>query len=159
MINTSIASRSTRLLQKIAKTKLKPYVWVFDWWESFLESILDLDSAALALDTISSIVRASLEGLASTGGWTPLPFVFSFGWETLTSSFFSFWTPVGCWVLRGWLGGGMRRKSSWILSDILWIVYFVCSLQIRVSRDFCPIKGFVVRFSAIVPTDYRYLRG
>ena len=94
MINISITSRSTRPLQKIAKTKLKPPVWVFDWWESCLESTLDLDSAALALDTISPIVRAFSEGLASARGWTPLPFAFSSGQETPTSPFFFLFKPL-----------------------------------------------------------------
>ena len=52
-----------------------------------------------------------------------------------------------------------RRKNSWVLSDIFWIIYFVCSPQIRVSRDSCPIKGFLVCFSAIVLTDYCHLCG
>ena len=52
-----------------------------------------------------------------------------------------------------------RRKSSWILPDIFWIVYLVCSPQIEVSRDSCLIKGFVVCFGTIVPADYRHLRG
>ena len=134
MINISITSRSTRSLQKIAKTKLKPHVWVFDWRESCLESTLDLDSAALAFDTISPIVRAFSEGLASAGGWTPLPFAFSSGQETPTSPlFFFFLNP--CWdlnPLRRVLGderllgrrkgkGYKRRKSSWILSDIFYM--------------------------------------
>ena len=155
-----------KAITKIAKTKLEPYIWVFDWWESFLKSILELDSAALALDIIFSIVRASLEGLASVGGWTPLPFAFSFGGEIPTSPFFFFLSP--CWDFNPlWmvLGGERllgrrkrRRKSSKILFDIFWIVYLVCSPQVGVHRDSCPIKGLKVCFNAIVPADHRHLR-
>ena len=132
---------------------------------------MDLDSAALALDTICPIVRVSSEGWASAGGWTPLPFAFFFGRETPTSPIFFFLNP--CWdlnPLRRVLGGERllgrrkgkgceRRKSSWILSDIFWIVYLVCSLQIRISRDSYSIKGVAVRFSTVVPADYCYLHG
>ena len=52
-----------------------------------------------------------------------------------------------------------RRKSSWVLSDICWIIYFVCSPQIGVTKDSCSIKGLVVCFSIVVPIDYRHLRG
>ena len=83
---------------------------------------------------------------------------------------FLFLSP--CWYfnpLRKVLGGERllrrrkrkgcgRRKGSWILSDIFWIVYLVCSPQIRVRRDSCPIKGLIVCFSAIVPIDHRHLR-
>ena len=51
-----------------------------------------------------------------------------------------------------------RRKSSKILFDIFWIVYLVCSPQVGVRRDSCPIKGLKVCFNAIVPADHRHLR-
>ena len=51
-----------------------------------------------------------------------------------------------------------RRKGSWIFSDIFWIVYLVCSPQIRVHRDSCLIKGLIVCFNIIIPTDHCHLR-
>ena len=74
------------------------------------------------------------------------------------------------WDLRRVLGGKRllgkrkgkgcgRRKSSWILPDIFWIVYPICSPQIGVSKDSCLIKGVVVRFNTLVLVDYCYLRG
>ena len=50
-----------------------------------------------------------------------------------------------------------RRKSSWILSDIFWIVYLIWFPQIGVCRDSCPIKGLMVCFGAIVPANHRHL--
>ena len=55
--------------------------------------------------------------------------------------------------------GCERRKSSWILYDIFWIVYLVYFPQIGVSKDSCLIKGVVVRFNTLVLVDYCYLRG
>ena len=89
----------------------KSYNYAFVLWESSLESTawslvslaLDLDSTSLALETISLIVRESLEQLVFIGGWTSLPL--SASTETSISG-------EGAWMVEGCSRRGRRSAAG-----------------------------------------------
>ena len=76
-----------------------------------------------------------------------------------------FFSP--CWyfsILRRFLGGerlfrrrkrkgGRRRRSCYVFFEVFWVVHLVHPPQIGVWRDSYLIKGLIVRFSTVLPTD------
>ena len=50
--------------------------------------------------------------------------------------------------------GSGRRRSCYAFSKVFWEVYLVHSPQIGVRRDSCPIKGLIVHFGTVLPTDH-----
>ena len=77
-----------------------------------------------------------------------------------------FFSPCWCLcILRRLLSGerllrgrkrkdDRRRRSCCAFSKVLWVVYLVHSPQIGVRRDSCPIKGLIVHFGTVLPTDH-----
>ena len=73
--------------------------------------------------------------------------------------YFSILRRFLCWerfIRRRKRKVGWRGRSGWVFFEVFWIIHLVRLPHIGICRDSYPVKGLIIRLSAVFPTDCGY---